>query len=128
MQFILQIVEKTAFQIIFYNVGGKNMLELYLIVTLFFIYLITAVLNNKIIVRRIWTFAFILAFLAASFALVLLRITHQDVMMPADTFNWYYVLYIAGSLALVLGLVNAWMYRQALWHLFYQTDDARNKE
>ena len=99
------------------------MIEFYLIVTLFFIYLITVVLNNKQIVRRIWTAAFIVSFIAASVSLVLLRITRQDVMMQADTFNWYYILYIAGSLAFVLGLINAWMYRKSLLSLFYSTDD-----
>lgn len=99
------------------------MMEFYLIVTLFFIYLITAALSDKTMVRRIWTAAYIIAFLSASASLLLLRITRQDVMMQADTFNWYYVLYISGSLALVLGLVNAWMYRKALWHLFAPTDD-----
>ena len=98
------------------------MIEFYLIVTLFFIYMITVVLNNQHIVKRIWTAAFMISFIAASVSLVLLRITHQDVMMQADTFNWYYILYISGSLAFVLGLINAWMYRNSLWSLFYSTD------
>lgn len=105
------------------------MMEFYLIFTLFFIYLITSVLSNQTMIRRIWTASFIIAFLIASTALLLLRITHQDVMMQADMFNWYYVLYITGSLTLVLGLVNAWMYRKALWNLFnISADNTSDKE
>ena len=104
-------------------------MELYLIIALFFIYIITSFTGAEILVKKIWTTAFITAFLAASIALLFLRITKQDVMLSADTFNWYYVLYIAGSLALVLGLINLWMYRVPLWHLFStNSSDSDTKE
>ena len=104
-------------------------MELYLIIALFFIYLITAFTGSKILVKKIWTTAFIAAFLIACTALLFLRVTRQDVMLSADTFNWYYVLYIAGSLALVLGLINLWIYRLPLWHLFRSDiSEPENKE
>ena len=104
-------------------------MELYLIIALFFIYVITAFTGSEILVKKIWTTAFIAAFLSACAALLFLRVTKQDVMLSADTFNWYYVLYIAGSLALVLGLINLWMYRLPLWHLFSAaSSETENKE
>ena len=104
-------------------------MELYLIIALFFIYLITALTGSEVLIKKIWTTAFIISFLSACTALVFLRVTHQDVMLSADTFNWYYILYIAGSLALVLGLINLWMYRLPLWHLFHDDSaEPDNKE
>lgn len=94
-------------------------MELYLVITLFFIYLITAALSNKLFVKRLWTVAFISAFIITSIAIVLVRISQQDVMLQADNLNWYYILYLFSSLSAALGLINLWMYRGALWHLFF---------
>lgn len=104
-------------------------MELYLIIALFFIYLITTFTGSEILVKKIWTTAFIAAFSVACAALLFLRVSKQDVMLSADTFNWYYVLYIAGSLALVLGMINLWIYRLPLWHLFHgDISEPENKE
>ena len=103
-------------------------MELYLIISLFFIYLITSALIESNLVKRIWTTAFIAAFICTSLALILLRVTHQDVMMQADTFNWYYMMYISGSITAVLGIVNLWIYRQPLWHLFFSEQSSENNK
>lgn len=98
-------------------------MEIYLLLALIFIYLITAADSNKIIVRRIWTSAFILSFILSAGALVLLKISHEDVMMSSETFNWFYLLYIFGTLAFALGCINLWMYRRPLWDIFVVHQD-----
>ncbi|MDO4162646.1 MAG: hypothetical protein Q4D80_06580 [Pseudomonadota bacterium] len=103
-------------------------MELYLLITLLFIYLITAAMVNKDVVHRIWTLAFIAAFVVTAVAIGFLRVTNQDVMMSADNLNWYYLLYIFGSMSVVLGLINLWMYRRPLWQILSAKDDGDTKE
>ncbi|MBQ9270693.1 MAG: hypothetical protein IJ218_00285 [Alphaproteobacteria bacterium] len=93
-------------------------MEIYVLAALLFIYIITAATGNRILVRRIWTTAFIGAAFLTSGALFALRVRHQDVMLTADNFNWYFFLYVFGGLAFALGLINLWMYRRALWDMF----------
>ncbi|MCI7420342.1 MAG: hypothetical protein ACI4OE_05880 [Alphaproteobacteria bacterium] len=103
-------------------------MELYLLIALIFIYLITAAMVNKNVVHRIWTLAFIAAFVVTAIAIGFLRVTNQDVMMSADNLNWYYLLYIFGSMSVVLGVINLWMYRRPLWQILRNDDEADNKE
>jgi len=103
-------------------------MELYLLIALLFIYLITASMINKTLVYRIWTLAFIVSFIVTALAIAFLRISNQDVMMSADNLNWYYLLYLFGSLSVVLGLINLWMYRKPLWSLLKTSKDAATKE
>ena len=103
-------------------------MELYLLIALIFIYLITAAMVNKNVVHRIWTLAFIAAFVVTAIAIGFLRVTNQDVMMSADNLNWYYLLYIFGSMSVVLGVINLWMYRKPLWQILRNDDEADNKE
>lgn len=103
-------------------------MELYLLIALIFIYLITAAMVNKNVVHRIWTLAFIAAFVVTAIAIGFLRVTNQDVMMSADNLNWYYLLYIFGSMSVVLGIINLWMYRRPLWQILHNDDEADNKE
>jgi len=90
-------------------------MELYLLIALLFVYLITASMVSRMQVYRIWTLAFIVSFIITAAAIAFLRVSNQDVMMSADNLNWYYLLYLFGSLSVVLGLINLWMYRKALW-------------
>ncbi len=103
-------------------------MEIYLLIALLFIYALTAVLVKTDIMRRIWTIAYIVAFVLTMVAIAFLRGAHQDVMMTADSMNWYYVLYIFGSISAVLGVINIWMYRKALWHILYSPTVSSNKE
>ena len=103
-------------------------MELYLLIALIFIYLITAAMVNKNVVHRIWTLAFIAAFVVTAIAIGFLRVTNQDVMMSADNLNWYYLVYIFGSMSVVLGIINLWMYRRPLWQILRNDDEADNKE
>ena len=101
-------------------------MELYLLIALIFIYLITAAMVNKNVVHRIWTLAFIAAFVVTAIAIGFLRVTNQDVMMSADNLNWYYLLYIFGSMSVVLGVINLWMYRKPILQIL--RDDEDDKE
>ena len=76
--------------------------------------------------HRIWTLAFIAAFVVTAIAIGFLRVTNQDVMMSADNLNWYYLLYIFGSMSVVLGVINLWMYRKPLLQIL--RDDEDDKE
>lgn len=98
-------------------------MELYLLISLVFIYIITALMVNKNVVHRIWTLAFIMAFILTAISIGFLRVSHQDVMMSADSLNWYYLLYIFGSMSVVLGVINLWMYRKSLWQILKQQND-----
>lgn len=83
---------------------------------------------NKNVVHRIWTLAFIAAFAVTAVAIVFLRVTNQDVMMSADNLNWYYLLYIFGSMSVVLGVINLWMYRKPLWQILHNDNIEDDKE
>ena len=83
---------------------------------------------NKNVVHRIWTLAFIAAFAVTAVAIGFLRVTNQDVMMSADNLNWYYLLYIFGSMSVVLGVINLWMYRKYLWQILHNDDVEEDKE
>ena len=71
-------------------------MEIYVFAALLFMYIITTIAGNTLFVRRIWTTAFIGAAFLTSGALLALRIRHQDVMLTADNFNWYFFLYLTG--------------------------------
>ena len=101
-------------------------MELYLLIALIFIYLITAAMVNKNVVHRIWTLAFIVAFVVTAIAIGFLRVTNQDVMMSADNLNWYYLLYIFGSMSVVLGVINLWMYRKPLLQILRNDEDDKD--
>jgi len=103
-------------------------MEIYLLIALVFIYALTALLVKADIMRRIWTLAFIVAFCVTAVAIASLRVSRQDVMMTADSINWYYVLYVFGSMSAVLGAINLWMYRKPLWHILYPPAVAEHKE
>lgn len=103
-------------------------MELYLLIALIFIYLITSAMVNKNILHRIWTLSFIAAFVVTAVSIGFLRVTNQDVMMSADNLNWYYLLYIFGSMSVVLGIINLWMYRKPLWQILHNDNIEDDKE
>lgn len=102
-------------------------MEAYLFVALLFVYVITAVAGNQNTVRKIWTLSFICAAFLTAGALFALRVKHQEVMMTADNFNWYFFLYVFGALAFALGLINLWMYRRALWQMLRSSENAQKE-
>lgn len=94
-------------------------MELYLFAALLMFYILTSFMIEKTILRKIWTSAFILSFIITGISIASIRVSGQDVMMAASELNWYYLLYLFGSLSIVLGIINMWIYRKAMWELFF---------
>jgi hypothetical protein len=108
---------------------GEFVMELYLLAALILVYFVTVLMLDKHTVRRIWTLAFIGAYILTAVAIVFVRIYHQTVLLGANPLNWYYLLYLFGSIAVVLGVVNLWIYRKALWQIIWaKSAENQNKE
>jgi len=97
-------------------------MELYLLFALLVIYLITVFTLPKHHLQRVWTLSFFVCFIITAIAIGLIKVSGQDVMMSASELNWYYLLFLFGSLTVVLGFINLWMYRRSIWHLFFSQD------
>lgn len=97
-------------------------MELYLFIALFLFYLLTSLVANKGLVRKLWLAAFLIAFVVTAVAVSFLRFTNQEVMMNAVELSWYYLLYLFASLMIVLGIINLWMFRKPLWKLFFSSE------
>ena len=94
-------------------------MELYLMAAFCLLYIITALTLPKQHLQRVWTLAFFICFLVTAAAIGLIRVSGQDVMMSAVELNWYYLLYLFGSLSVVLGFINLWLYRRSIWQIFF---------
>ena len=103
-------------------------MELYLFLALLLIYILTAFMVKKVILHKIWTLAFILAFVVTAVSIAFIRVSGQDVMMSANELNWYYLLYLFGSLSVVLGIINVWMYRRSIWKIMSASDSDDDDE
>lgn len=103
-------------------------MELYLFLALLLIYILTAFMVKKVIFHKIWTLAFILAFVVTAVSIAFIRVSGQDVMMSANELNWYYLLYLFGSLSVVLGIINVWMYRRSIWKIMSASDSDDDDE
>lgn len=97
-------------------------METYLFVALIFVYFLTAFMLPKQTQKRIWTIAYILAFAITAVAIFFIKIYAGDTLMRVGELNWYYVLYVFGSISIILGVINLWMYKRGLIDLF--SDDA----
>lgn len=89
-------------------------MELYLLLSFVLLYFIMSFFVKEQVQNKVWTLAFIIAFIVTSVSIAFLKINRQDVMMSAGELNWYYMLYLFGSMSVVLGVINLWMYRHAL--------------
>ena len=103
-------------------------MELYLFLALLLIYILTAFMVKKFILHKICTLAFILAFVVTAVSIAFIRVSGQDVMMSANELNWYYLLYLFGSLSVVLGIINVWMYRRSIWKIMSASDSDDDDE
>ena len=93
-------------------------METYLFVALIFIYALTVILLPRHILQKIWTAAYIISFIITSIAIGYIKIYATDTLMKVGEINWYYILYIFGSLSIILGIINLWMYKRGLWQIF----------
>ena len=98
-------------------------MELYLFLAFILLYILMSFFVQKNVLRKIWTLAFVVAFVVTAVAIGFLRVNNQDVMMNANELNWYYMLYLFGSMSVVLGAINLWMYRKPLFGIFFGSDD-----
>lgn len=98
-------------------------METYLFIALAFIYLLTAMFMPKILQKIIWTIAYITAFGITCVAIYFIKDYATDTLMKVGEINWYYILYVFGSISIILGVINLWMYRHELLDLFITSDD-----
>jgi hypothetical protein len=103
-------------------------MEMYLFLAFILLYVLMAFFVRKDVMHKIWTSAFIVAFIITAVAIAFLRVNNQDVMMNANELNWYYLLYLFGSLAVVFGMINLWMYRKPLFHIFFDGNTDGDKD
>ena len=99
-------------------------MELYMFFAFLLFYVITVVMLDDILRKRIWMIAFILSFVATSVAIIFVKGGQQDVMMNVEEVNWYYFLYLFGMISVVMGLFNLWIYRKELWNMM--TEDVED--
>ena len=93
-------------------------MEILLFIALFFIYLLMSFTTPPVIVKRVWILGFVFAFAITAVAIMFVSSTKQTVLMQESELNWYYLLYLFGSLSLIFGLINLWIYRKALYKIF----------
>ena len=101
----------------------KYIMETYLFIALAFIYLLTVMFMPKVLQKRIWTIAYITAFAITSVSIYFIKDYATDTLMKVGEINWYYILYVFGSISIILGIINLWMYRHELLDLFISSDD-----
>ena len=101
-------------------------MEVFLAVALIFIYLLTAFLIPDLMVKRVWFLAFSLAFILTAISIVFINAGKQTVLMQESEINWYYILYLFGSMSVILGFINLWIYRKAVVKIFSATDTDEN--
>ncbi|MBE6467759.1 MAG: hypothetical protein E7004_04120 [Alphaproteobacteria bacterium] len=92
-------------------------MELYMFFAFLLFYIITVVMLDDALRKRIWMIAFILSFVATSVAIGFIKGGKQDVMMNVEELNWYYFLYLFGMISVVMGVFNLWIYRKELWDM-----------
>ena len=97
-------------------------MELYMFFAFLLFYIITAVILDDVLRKRIWMIAFILSFMATSVAIGFIKGGKQDVMMNVEELNWYYFLYLFGMISVFMGVFNLWIYRKELWKMMSEND------
>lgn len=100
-------------------------METYLFIALIFIYLLTAAFLPHKTLQRIWTTAYIISFIITATAIGYIKIYAGETLMKVGELNWYYILYVFGSLSIVLGFIVLWLYKGGLLEIF-KKDSANN--
>lgn len=102
-------------------------METYLFIALIFVYILTSFFLPKHIQKRIWTVAYIVAFVITAVAIFFIKAYAQETLMRVGELNWYYILYVFGSISIILGVINLWMYKRGLIDLFSTDDDTEDE-
>ena len=98
-------------------------MEVFLFIALVFIYILKAFAVPDLIVKRVWLLGFVAAFALTAISIMFISTGKQTVLMQESEMNWYYFLYLFGSMAVILGLINLWIYRKGVLNLFTRTDE-----
>lgn len=98
-------------------------MEIYLFIALGFLYFLTAFMLPKRAQQRIWTVAYILSFVITAIAIFFIKIYAGETLMKVGELNWYYILYVFGSISIILGVINLWIYKKGLFDLFSDGGD-----
>lgn len=93
-------------------------MEIFLFIALVFIYVLMAFLVPDLIVKRVWLLGFVSAFALTAVSILFIHTGRQTVLMQENEMNWYYFLYFFGSMAVIFGAINLWIYRKSVWGLF----------
>lgn len=97
-------------------------MEIFLFIALFFIYALTAFTVPEIIVKRVWILAYVSAFIITAVSIMFISTSKQTVLMQESQMNWYYFLYLFGSMSVILGMINIWIYRKDLLKIFSSSE------
>ena len=100
-------------------------MEFFLLVALIFIYILMAFSVPDVMLKRVWFLAFSLAFVFTAVSILFIATGKQTVLMQESEINWYYILYLFGSMSVILGLINMWIYRKGILSLFFSQEDNR---
>lgn len=103
-------------------------MELYLFLSFVILYVLMSFFVSRHVQNKVWTLAFVVSFAVTAIAIAFLKVNNQDVMMSANELNWYYLLYLFGSMSVVLGIINIWMYRSAIISIFFEDDDEADEK
>jgi hypothetical protein len=98
-------------------------METYLFIALIFVYFLTVFMLPKSTLKRIWTVAYIVSFIITSISIFYIKSYASDTLMKVGEINWYYILYVFGSISIILGLINIWMYKKNLFLLFTNNEE-----
>ncbi len=96
-------------------------MEVFLFIALFFIYLLMAFSVPDLVLKRVWLLGFVSAFALTALSILFIHTGRQTVLMQENEMNWYYFLYLFGSISVILGVVNLWIYRKGVFRLFSRT-------
>ena len=103
-------------------------MEIYIFIALVFIYALTAFMLTKNTKKRIWTTAYIISFAITALAIFYVKLYADETLMRVGELNWYYLLYVFGSISVILGIINLWIYKKSLYHLFADKEDEEEED
>lgn len=98
-------------------------METYLFIALFFVYILTAFMLPQNILKKIWTVAYIISFIITGISIFYIKLYATDTLMKVGELNWYYILYVFGSITIILGAILLWIYKKSLYTLFTNDDN-----
>ena len=67
--------------------------------------------------------AYVASFIITAISIMFISSSKQTVLMQESELNWYYFLYLFGSMSVILGIINIWIYRKDLLQIFSSQDD-----